>query len=42
MAAGQADWEENGQEMLAKFNETVTCNTFDYYDSYMLLNNTEE
>ena len=42
MAAGQADWEENGQEMLAKFNETVTCNTSDYYDSYMLLNNTEE
>ena len=41
-AAGNADWLENGKEMQAKFDEVVTCGSPDLYDSYMLLNNTEE
>ena len=28
--------------MQAKFDEVVTCNSPDIYDSWMLLNNTEE
>ncbi|MDB2535321.1 hypothetical protein N9X70_04665 [Gammaproteobacteria bacterium] len=39
---GNADWLENGKEMQAKFDEVVTCNSPDIYDSWMLLNNTEE
>ena len=40
--AGNAHWLENGKEMQAKFDEVVTCNSPDIYDSWMLLNNTEE
>ena len=40
--AGNQHWLENGKEMQAKFDEVVTCNSPDLYDSYMLLNNTEE
>ena len=40
--AGNEHWLENGKEMQAKFDAVVTCNSPDIYDSYMLLNNTEE
>ena len=40
--AGNQHWLENGKEMQAKFDEVVTCNSPDLYDSFMLLNNTEE
>ena len=36
MAAGNADWEMNGKEMQAKFDEISTCRTPDLYNSWML------
>ena len=39
MKLGNADWEENGKAMQAKFDEISTCISPDYYDSYELYNN---
>ena len=39
MKSGNADWEENGKAMQAKFDEISTCISPDYYDSYELYNN---
>ena len=36
MKSGNADWEENGKAMQAKFDEISTCISPDYYDSYEL------
>ena len=38
MKSGNADWEENGKAMQAKFDEISTCISPDYYDSYELYN----
>jgi hypothetical protein len=42
MAAGNADWEINGKEMQAKFDEISTCRTPDLYNSWMLRSVNEE
>jgi hypothetical protein len=36
MAAGNADWEVNGKDMQARFNEISTCRSPDIYNSWML------
>ena len=42
MAAGNADWEINGKDMQAKFDEISTCRTPDLYNSWMLRSVNEE
>ena len=38
MKSGNADWEENGKAMQAKFDEISTCISPDYYNSRELYN----